>query len=148
MKINTKIRYGIRTMIEIGLNWEGEGVFQKEISRNQEISFKYLDQIISALKASGLILNSEGRGSGYRLSREPESITVYDVYKAFENDLCVVDCISAGSDCNRDQICPTKDFWHQFNQHMVDFMESTSIGDLVKKQKELLQSEELNMFVI
>ena len=148
MKINTKVRYGIRTMIEIALHWKGEGVFQKEISERQEISFKYLDQIISSLKVSGLILNSEGRGSGYKLSRDPESISVYDVYRAFENELCIIDCLANGSDCNRDQICPTKDFWHQFNIHMVEFMDSTSIADLVEKQKELQQSEELNMFFI
>ena len=148
MKINTKVRYGIRTMIEIAMHWNGEGVFQKEISRRQEISFKYLDQIISLLKASGLILNKEGRGSGYKLSRDPERISVYDVYRAFENDLCIIDCLSPGSDCKRDQICPTKDFWHQFNVHMIDFMDSTTLSDLVKKQKELQQSEELNMFFI
>jgi len=148
MKVNTKVRYGIRTMIEIALNWNGEGVFQKEISQKQEISFKYLDQIISSLKASGLIVNSEGRGSGYKLSRDPESISVYDVYRAFENDLCIVDCLSAGTDCKRDHICPTKDFWQQFNKHMVDFLDSTTIGDLAEKQRKLQQSEELNMFFI
>jgi Rrf2 family protein len=148
MKVNTKIRYGIRTMIEIALNGNGNGVFQKEIARNQEISFKYLDQIIAALKASGLIVNSEGRGSGYRLSRDPDRISVYDVYRAFENDLCVVDCLSAGYDCKRDQICPTRDFWRDFNQHMVDFLESASIGDLAMKQKELQQKADANMFFI
>ncbi len=90
-------------MIEIADNWNGKGVFQKEISEKQEISFKYLDAIISSLKASGLIVNAEGRGSGYKLSRKPESITVYDVYKAFENDLCIVDCLSGGHDCPKDQ---------------------------------------------
>ncbi|HEC42202.1 MAG TPA: Rrf2 family transcriptional regulator [Bacteroides sp.] len=148
MKINTKVRYGIRTMIEIAINWNGEGVFQREIAERQEISFKYLDHIISSLKASGLILNAEGRGSGYKLSRDPEKISVYDVYRAFENDLCVIDCLSPGGECKRDQICPTKDFWHQFNVHMIDFLSSKSIGELAKKQKELQQSEELNMFFI
>jgi len=148
MKINTKVRYGIRTMIEIAVHWNGEGVFQKDISERQEISFKYLDQIISSLKASGLILNTEGRGSGYRLSRDPDTITVYDVYRTFENDLCIIDCLASGSDCKRDQICPTKDFWYDFNKHMIEFMKSTNIGDLAKKQKELQQSEELNMFFI
>lgn len=148
MKINTKVRYGIRTMIEIAMNWNVKGIYQKEISENQEISFKYLDQIISSLKASGLIVNWEGRGSGYRLSRDPESISVYDVYRAFENELCIIDCLSSGSDCKRDQICPTKDFWHEFNVHMVEFMESMSIGKLAEKQKKLQQSEEMNMFFI
>ena len=135
-------------MIEIAMQWNGQGVYQRDISKRQEISFKYLDHIISSLKASGLILNAEGRGSGYKLARDPESISVYDVFRAFENDLCIVDCLAAGSDCKRDQICPTKDFWNQFNIHMIDFMDSTTIGDLAKKQKELQQSEELDMYFI
>ena len=148
MKINTKVRYGIRTMIEIALHWNGKGVFQREISERQEISFKYLDHIISSLKVSGLILNAEGRGSGYKLARDPEKISVYDVYKAFENDLCVLDCLAPGSECKRNQICPVRDFWHNFNLHMIDFLASTSIGELAKKQLELQQSEEMNMFFI
>lgn len=130
------------------MNWNVKGIYQKEISENQEISFKYLDQIISSLKASGLIVNWEGRGTGYRLSREPESISVYDVYRAFENELCIIDCLSAGSDCNREQVCPTKDFWHDFNVHMVEFMDSKSIAELAEKQKELQQSQDMNMFFI
>jgi len=147
MKINTKIRYGIRTMVEIALHWNGQGIYQREIAENQEISFKYLDQIISSLKASGLIQNMEGRGSGYRLARDPEDISVYDVYRAFENDLCIVDCLSTG-DCNRDQVCPTKEFWQGFNQHMIDYLISTSIGQLAKRQEELNKSETINMYII
>jgi Rrf2 family protein len=61
MKFNTRTRYGLRTMIELSMNWKGKGVLQKEIAERHEISFKYLDQIIASLKASGLIANSEGR---------------------------------------------------------------------------------------
>jgi Rrf2 family protein len=148
MKINTKVRYGLRAMIEIAIHRNGGGVLQKEISENQEISFKYLDTIISTLKASGLIINAEGRGSGYRLSKEPDGITVYDVYKAFESDLCLIDCLDPGRDCPRNGICPTKDFWHDFNKQMIEFMSSVSIGELAEKQKKLKLSEELNMFFI
>ena len=148
MKINTKIRYGVRTMVEIGVHWNGQGVYQREIADRQEISFKYLDQIISSLKASGLILNAEGRGSGYKLARNPEKITIYDIYRAFENDLKIIDCLTLDGECKRDPICATKDFWHQFNKHMIDFLQSATISDLAKKQKELQNSEELYMFYI
>lgn len=149
MKINTKVRYGIRAMIEIALHWEArEGVFQREIAEQQEISFKYLDSIVASLKAAGLIRTADGRGSGYVLSQDPGSITVYDVYKAFENELCIVDCLSEGKDCPRDQICAMQDFWSGFNQHMIDYLESTCIGDLAEKQKELQKSDVLNMYII
>ena len=146
MNINTKIRYGIRSMIEIAMHWNGKGVYQREIADRQEISFKYLDQIISSLKAAGLIINTEGKGSGYKLARNPENITVYDVYKAFENDLNIID--SSDAECKRDQLCATKDFWYQFNTHMIDFLDSVTIGELSRKQKELQNNEELYMFYI
>ena len=149
MKINTKVRYGIRAMIEIALHWEKqEGVFQREIADRQEISFKYLDAIVSSLKASGLIQTAEGRGSGYILSREPENITVYDVYKAFENELCIVDCLSEAKDCPRDQVCATKEFWKGFNEHMISYLEAKTIAELAKRQEELQNSDALNMFII
>ncbi|HBK42488.1 MAG TPA: Rrf2 family transcriptional regulator, partial [Porphyromonadaceae bacterium] len=64
MKINSKIRYGLRTMIEIACCKEPTGILQKDIAKNQNISVKYLDYIISALKLKGLISNTKGRGSG------------------------------------------------------------------------------------
>ena len=78
-------------MIELAMQGNGKGVLQKEISERQEISLKYLDQIIASLKASGLIANSEGRMSGYTLSKDPGKISVYDLYKAFEHELNIID---------------------------------------------------------
>jgi Rrf2 family protein len=148
MKVNTKIRYGVRTMVEIALHWDKKGVYQREIAEKQDISFKYLDHIISSLKASGLIINAEGRGSGYKLARNPEKITVYDIYRAFDSDLKIIDCLSEDGDCKRDPICATKDFWNQFNSHMIEFLNSTTIGDLAKKQDDLRNSKDLYMFHI
>ena len=102
MKFNTKTRYGLRTMIEIAMHGEDKGVYQKEISERQEISFKYLDQIIASLKAAGLIVNSEGRNSGYVLSREASGINVYDVFKSFEHELMIIDCLKGESHCSRE----------------------------------------------
>jgi Rrf2 family protein len=101
MKLNTKTRYGIRAMIELAMDWGGKGMFQKEISERQEISYKYLDHIISALKTKGLISNVDGKKSGYRLAKKPEEISVYDIYKAFEPALQIVDCIGEHGECVR-----------------------------------------------
>jgi len=80
MKINTKIRYGLRTMIEIALNENQSGVLQKDIAKNQQLSEKYLDQIIASLKVSGLIVNAGGKKSGYILNKPLSEIKIYDIY--------------------------------------------------------------------
>src|SRR5665647_1160557 len=104
MKVNTKIRYGLRTMLEIAKGPEREGILQKDIAKNQNISLKYLDSIISSLKLKGLVSNSKGRGSGYMLTRDPKDITMLDIYTAFET-IEVIECINNMSFCDRSIHC-------------------------------------------
>ena len=148
MKFNTKTRYGIRTMIELAMHWNNGGVYQKEISKRQEISFKYLDQIIASLKASGLIVNSNGRMSGYILSKDPEKISVYDIYKAFENELVIIECLTGEGICKRDRLCAARDLWSELNRLIVKYLESTKLIDLAQKQQQINDSEVPNMFYI
>jgi Rrf2 family protein len=148
MKFNTKTRYGLRTMIELAMHGNGKGVYQKEISQRQEISFKYLDQIIASLKASGLIVNSEGRMSGYVLGRDPEKINVYDIYKAFEHELMIIDCLRGEGNCSREGKCATRDFWNGLNNLIVEYLESTSLKDLARKQEAINERESASMFYI
>ena len=148
MKFNTKTRYGLRTMIELAAQGNGKGVLQKEISERQEISFKYLDQIIASLKASGLISNCEGRISGYTLSKDPGKISVYDIYKAFEHELIIVDCLAGEGICRRDRICAARNFWKKLNELIVEYLKSTNLKELAQKQEKINDSEAANMFHI
>jgi len=148
MKFNTKTRYGIRTMIELAMHWQGEGVFQKEISERQDISFKYLDQLISSLKASGLIENADGRMSGYVLTKEPGNINIYDIYKAFEPELTIVDCLAEGGTCTRSGECAAKEFWDGLNKLIIDYLEDTKLDKLAQKQKKMNEDKSASMFYI
>jgi Rrf2 family protein len=148
MKFNTKTRYGIRTMIELAMHWKEKGVFQKEISERQEISFKYLDHLIASLKASGLIENAGGRMSGYVLTKDPEDINVYDIYKAFEPELAIIDCLADDSNCMRNGTCATKDFWNGLNKLIIEYLEGTRLQDLAQKQKQINESQADSMFYI
>ena len=115
MRVNTKIRYGLRTIIEIASTSDPNGVLQKDIAKNQHISLKYLDSIIAALKLKGLVANSKGRGSGYRLTREPKDITMLDIYTAFEQ-IVVVECINNKGFCERaTHECKAQSYWNEFN---------------------------------
>ncbi len=135
-------------MIELAMNGNDSGVYQKEISERQEISFKYLDQIIASLKASGLIVNSEGRMSGYILSKDPEEINVYDVYKAFQHELMIIDCLQGKGNCSREGKCATREFWGGLNDLIVDYLESTNLKDLAQKQEAINERESESMFYI
>ena len=133
MRINTKIRYGLRTIIEIAHTLDPNGVLQKDIAKNQHISLKYLDSIISSLKIKGLVANSKGRGSGYRLTREPKDISMLDIYTAFEQ-IVVVECINNKSLCERaTHECKAKNYWNEFS---IDFKKL-----LLKKNLEQILKE-------
>ena len=108
-----------------------EGILQKDISVNQAISLKYLDHITASLKAAGLIIRIHTNKGGYKLTRAPEDITVYDVYKAFEYELVIDDCCENGDDCLMIGKCKTRNFWCELNSTMIKHMESETISGLL-----------------
>ena len=148
MKINTKTRYGIRVMLELALNRDKGGIYQKEISRSQDISFKYLDPIIAVLKSAGLVTMVSGKKSGYRLTMDPGKITVYDVYNAFNPEFSAVDCVVDDNFCGRSHNCAVRTMWSGLNNQIITYLKSFTINDLAKNQIELSKKVEEIMFDI
>lgn len=134
MKFNTKTRYGLRTMIELAMLEGDKGILQKDISKKQNISMKYLDHIIAQLKAAGLINNVAGKKSGYKLTRSADKISTYDIYRAFDHNLSIIDCLSEEGLCRRDRICAARDFWDKLNESIINYMDSVRLSDLSEKQ--------------
>jgi Rrf2 family protein len=118
-------------MIEIAMDSSGKGIYQKQIAENQEISVKYLDHIIYALKTSGLITNVKGRKSGYILTRKPSDITMLDIHNAFEPGICVIECLSPNIKCNRENKCAAKGFWGKLNNQIINYFKSVTLEDLI-----------------
>ena len=123
-------------MLELALQAErGEGILQKNIAENQNVSVKYLDHIIADLKAAGLVANVGGKKSGYRLNKPADEISIYDIYRAFEKDLTIIDCLLEHGHCPRKKTCVLKDYWHGLNQTIRSSMESQNLKDLVDKTR-------------
>ena len=136
MKLNTKTRYGLRTMLELALNTDRQsGIYQKEIAENQNISNRYLDHIIASLKAAGLVKNVKGKKSGYRLSRKPDEISMYDIYKAFNYDLQIIECITEDGNCPRKPSCSAYEFWKNLNICIADYMVSVKLAEIAGRQQ-------------
>ena len=121
-------------MLEIAKSYPDTGIFQKDIAENQNISVKYLDHIIQALKVAGLITNVKGKKSGYTLSKEPEKITLYDIHHAFEPGICVIDCLSESVHCDRQKGCTTRGFWSDLNNMIKEYLKSVTLQDLVDNE--------------
>lgn len=141
MKLNTKIRYGLRALIELGLKENKEGMLQKDIAKNQQISEKYLDPIISGLKTAGLIVNIGGKKSGYVLAKPSNKITVYDAYRAFEMGPCIVPCILSPKSCGRSKACAAMEYWVELNGVILKHLKSVTIEKLAKREEQLIRKK-------
>jgi Rrf2 family protein len=124
-------------MIELAMNSRESGLLQKEIAERQEIPLKYLDKIISELKSAELIVNTAGKKSGYILARNPQKISVYDVYHAFEGKLAIIQCLNENTMCCHTEQCASQEFWDRLNTEIEAAMIGKTIMELAKRQKEI-----------
>lgn len=131
MKISTKGRYALRMMIDIARQESRDWISIKDISERQGISVKYLEQIVTQLTKSGLLISSRGSQGGYMLSRTPEKYTVGEILRAMEGNLAPVACLENGDNlCERRDICPTLDFWTGLYEAINNYVDSRTLKDL------------------
>ena len=135
MKLSTRSRYGMRLMLALGLHDKKEPMFLKDIDNAEDISEKYLSQIIIPLKSKGLVNTFRGAHGGYILSRPASQIKLKDVIETLEGDLHLVDCVNNPSLCKRSTDCVTRDVWDEMSSLLLDFLESFTLDDLVQKNK-------------
>ena len=130
--ISTKGRYALRVMIDLAEHCEDAAVPLKDIAGRQEISKKYLENIVSALVRGGLIKGSSGKGGGYVLCRAPEEYSVGEILELTEGSLASVACLAKGAAaCPRASICKTLPLWNEFDSMVHDFFFTKKLSDLI-----------------
>ncbi len=130
--ISTRGRYALRVMIDLAEN-QGEGyVPMKAVATRQELSLKYLEQILPALTKANLVEGIQGKGGGYRLTKKPEEYKIGDILRVTEKDLAPVSCLSEGAPvCERREECATIGFWEGMNNVINEYIDSKTLGDLL-----------------
>lgn len=135
MKVSTKGRYAIRLMIDIGIQNNGY-VRLKDVAKRQEISIKYLEQIVGSLQKAGLLLSSRGAQGGYRLAKDPTEYKIGEILRATEGSIAPVSCLDDEvNKCNRSHICATLDFWQGLYDVINDYLDSHSLAELMEIEK-------------
>lgn len=133
MKLSTRTRYGIRALLDLARS-KGSGPVQiKVIASHQEISVKYLEQLMSILKSMGFLRSIRGAKGGYVLSKDPKDIKMSDVFVALEGPIMTVDCVGDPAECTRASECVTRELWVEVQQAMLDVLEEVTLHDLVKR---------------
>ena len=130
MKISTKGRYALRIMTDLAINRNEKFISLKDISIRQQISMKYLEQIISVLNKAEYLVSSRGINGGYKLKKEPKEYIVGDILRVAEGDLTPVHCLN--DECNRKSICKTYIFWKGLDEVITNYVDSETLEDLIK----------------
>jgi len=136
MKVNTKVRYGLRAILQIADNYGGDPVPISAISESQEISGKYLEQVVGTLRKAELIRSRKGVRGGYTLARDPEEINLWEIITALDSHTTLVDCVMEPGVCDRSDNCLTRSIWTLLSTRMQEFWSSFKLSDLLKTMNE------------
>src|SRR4030066_2184107 len=113
MKISAKIRYGARAMLELASHY-GEGPLElREIAKKENISLKYLEQVINPPRAAGLVRSVRGSKGGYSLAKPPSEICLNDVVESLDGTIQLIECLKDPKGCRKAPFCVTRDIWKE-----------------------------------
>ena len=132
MRLSTRSRYGTRMMVDLAQHYDQGPVNIRDIAKRQNISAKYLQQLIIPLKKAGYIASVRGPKGGHLLSRPPETITAGDIVRVLEHDISFVQCIENPQVCDRVEICPTRNLWKMAIQALFDKLNEVTLAELVQ----------------
>lgn len=134
IRLSTKGRYGTRLMVSLAQHYHNsrESIILKKISDEEEISIRYLEQIIIPLKIARLVKSIRGAGGGYILARDPSNIKLREILLALEGACCLVECVDDEDYCDRIKECATYEIWKNASSLLKDYFENTTLQDLVE----------------
>ncbi|MBQ9516508.1 MAG: RrF2 family transcriptional regulator [Eubacterium sp.] len=145
MKISTKGRYALRLMIDLAEHKDDGYIPLKDISERQEISKKYLEQIIAIVNKPDFLRTNRGSQGGYKLAKSPDKYTVGDILRLTEGSLSPVDCVDQHpNECPRSADCPTLPIWSHLSKIINEYLDSVTLQDILDQQ----QSRYMNNYVI
>ena len=139
IRLSTKGRYGTRLMLNLALHHNGtqKATILKNVSDEEEISIRYLEQIIIPLKINKLVKSIRGAGGGYILARDPKDIKLSEILHALEGSCCLVECVEDHEYCERTKNCATHKVWEEASHMLKAYFENISLADLVTRAKKI-----------
>jgi Rrf2 family protein len=136
MKISTKGRYALRLMLDLAQHNTGEYISLKDISGRQDITVKYLEQIVTSLTRAGFLRSQRGNNGGYRLARNPAEYKVGEILRAMEGSLDPVNCDASVEDIRNEDFAVLP-FWRGLSKVINQYVDSYTLEDLVDMAAEM-----------
>lgn len=137
MQLSTKVRYAARAMIELTLKYDREPVQLNDIACKQNISVKYLEQIMAPLRTRGYVRTQKGSRGGYHLAVNPGEVTLLDIVETIDGPVAPVSCVNNEDSCERQTLCVTRSVWRNLGEAIKKELSSYSLSDLAVEQQRL-----------
>ncbi len=137
MRVSKRTRYGVRLILELALHYGKKPLSISQIAGLEDISAKFLSQIIIPLKGAGLIQSTRGAQGGYELTRTPAEISVLDVFRVLEGDCFLTECLEDPAECQRAQRCVARNIWHDLSGEMERKLMEINFGLLAEQARDL-----------
>jgi Rrf2 family protein len=131
MKLSTRSRYGTRILVDLARHKDQGPVQIGEISKRQDISVKYLEQLIRPLKQANLVTSVRGPKGGHLLAENPENISLGQVVRLFEGQTDLVECVSFPDKCPMSDDCQVRLAWQDATEVLYEKLNATTISDLM-----------------
>ena len=136
MKLSTRTRYGIRAILELAQNNSKRPLQLRIIAQHQDISVKYLEQLMSILRSAGFVRSMRGAKGGYMLAKAPNQVKLSDVFDCLEGHVTTVECVEDENYCARSADCVARQVWAQVQEAIKDVLQSITLQDLVDRAKD------------
>lgn len=135
MKLSTRTRYGIRAILELAENYGNGPLRLGAIAEHQDISIKYLEQLMVVLKSTGIVRSVRGPNGGYVLAKSPNDIKISDCFNCLEGPVITTECVDDSSVCSRSTNCVTRELWTEVQVAMMAVLKSKTLKNLVDRAK-------------
>ena len=135
MKLTTKGRYATRAMLDLALHRDEGAILVRDIARRQEVSEKYLKQLLAPLKAAGLVRTIRGARGGFTLAKPPSEIKLIEIVQVMEGSMAPSECVDDAQICSRSDSCVIRQVWTEIKEATDKVLESTNLQDLVVRSR-------------
>jgi Rrf2 family protein len=141
MKFSTKTAYGVRVLLDLALHQAEGPIPLKDVAHRQELPLAYLERLISPLVAAGIVRTKRGVGGGVYLARDPGELRLDEVVQVLEGSVAPLECVDDPNVCTRSNFCAVRDLWRELKEAMNRVLASTTLQDLVERQRQKDQLE-------
>ncbi len=147
MKLSTRARYGTRALLDLALHQNEAPVSLKDIAKRQQLSLQYLEHLMTPLITAGMVRSVRGPKGGVSLAKSPQEIKMNEIIQLLEGSTSLVECVDNPEICSRSELCVTRDIWDEMNKAINGVLESTTLQNLVERQKSKKPAKEAMYYI-